>query len=247
MSKNLSSLLFLIAIVVFGGVVILLLQAPAPFRTLSPGAASAQPSAELSEELQKTTDALKNLGRLALNPGDANFRDAPLANLLPLAADAPPAIAQAQMNSLARGYSVPFDAQSSAARPQPPPYSAVRPPANAARPPPGVVRPPAGAVQPSYNAALDALSAVAGTPSPLEPPAQAAQAEPEPFSDVSMIFIAPDMKQAIIDGVIVHEKDRLANGSRVVSIREKSVIVRKDGKRYTFKVPEQFAPALPEK
>lgn len=264
MSKNLSSLLFLIAILVLGGVVALLLQAP-PVRAISQGAPPGQPSTELRTELQQTTEALKTLGRLALKPGSAN---APLAYLLPQAADAPPALAftQAPMNSLARGYSVPLDAQSIAAQPQPParppyntaqpPYNLVRPPSGAAQPPYNTARLPSGAAQPPYNAVQPPYNAVqppynappgapfnaAGTPLPTAPP----QVDPVLFSAVSMIYIAPDLKQAIIDGALVHEKDRLANGSRVVSIRENSVIVRKDRKRHTLKAPEQFAPMLTE-
>ncbi len=66
----------------------------------------------------------------------------------------------------------------------------------------------------------------------------------EPIRDlhhVSFIYVSPDIRRAIVNGVFVQEGESLSDGSRVTAINNDHVVISKNKKEYSFSVPQSLS------
>jgi hypothetical protein len=180
-----------------------------------PGTSSAPESA--APELVKTRTALRHLQALDLSSGRQAFPSSEAPALFPSAR--PAAVAQAPAPAQASPAVEALSARPTAA---PTPVIAQAPP---------LVQAPAIAQAPS------------GVPSGEE--GASALREDVPGQQVSLIYFSRDFRRAVIDGSIAREGDVLADGSRVVTIDGRSVVVRRNHRRHRLQMPTVFPGAAP--
>ncbi|MDR2451479.1 MAG: hypothetical protein LBE85_06850 [Candidatus Accumulibacter sp.] len=58
---------------------------------------------------------------------------------------------------------------------------------------------------------------------------------------VSLTYVSPGFRRAVVDGQLVREGSRLRDGTHVSSIRKNSVVLTRDGKRVGVPVPRSFS------
>jgi hypothetical protein len=216
--KNAAFLIFCLGIVILAATGFLLLEpdsrnARLPARTGRPA------PDDMASELEKTRAALRRLqGSIPIPVQARRTEDAP--EWFPLSAAEIAAAAPAPVPAVTpKPIPAAAPAPVPAAMPRPVPAAAPAPiPAAMPRPIPFAASAPSGAL---FDATKN------------DPPAL-----PDPA--LSFIFFSQGLRRAVIDGRFVREGELLAEGVRLVAIRDTSVVVQKGGRKQRIEIPAVF-------
>ncbi|GHU44938.1 hypothetical protein AGMMS50289_14640 [Betaproteobacteria bacterium] len=210
MSKNFGSLIFLASILIVLGIVFLLTRHTTPI----PATFERTPpptQTRVDEEIRKTDAALRGIQRLVVAQNAASDDETPLADVL---RELPPVLPKPSLSEPAlSGYSVPITQRTDR------------------------MASTAGAAGTAGVAGTAGAAGTAGTAGVAGTAGTAGAEEEVPEPKLSLTYIAPDVRQAVVDDILVREGDTLANGARVVAIRDSRIFVRdEEGKRSEIKI-----------